>query len=159
MFGNIITSVGTSIIGGLPSKLAAQWFKPTEYDIANSLACTAAPFGTIITFIAAPFIAKEPDDLLYLQVFFAIPIFLAFIGSLFIKRDGYNSKVTNQSFKVMVAELIDFSNLYVFNNYVRFSTFTKEKNIDYFPIGEHKIIFTDTWSLHLRWFCGSFYLT
>ena len=102
LFGNAILSIGGMIRVGMPSKLAAQWFEPNEYDIATSLATSAGPFGTVITCLLAPIIAKEPDDLSYMQVYFAIPIFLAFLGSLFIRRDGYSRIVKEQCFKELV---------------------------------------------------------
>ena len=87
---------------GLPTKLTAQWFKPNEYDIANTFASLADPLGTMITFLLVPFIAKEPSDLWYLQVYFAIPVFISFIGSLFIRQEGYKNEIREQSFKVLV---------------------------------------------------------
>ena len=90
---------------GLPSKLTAQWFKPKEYDIANTLASLADPLGSMVTCLLVPFIAKEPSDLLYLQVYFSIPVFLSFIGSLFIREEGYKNEANKQSFKVLVAVL------------------------------------------------------
>ena len=77
----------------LPTKLTADWFEPREYDIANSLASSAGVFGTMMSGILAPLIAKEPADLSYLHVNFSIPIFFGFIGTIFIRHDGYNSKV------------------------------------------------------------------
>ena len=90
---------------GLPTKLTAQWFEPNEFDIGNSLASLAKPLGTMITCLLAPFIAKEPSDLLYLLIYFAIPVFLSFVGSLFIRQEGFNNKVIEQSFKVLVVVL------------------------------------------------------
>ena len=87
---------------GIPTKLTAQWFEPNEYDIANSLASLAKPLGTLIACLLAPFIAKEPSDLLYLLLYFAIPVVLSFIGSLFIQQEGYSNKVNQQSFKDLV---------------------------------------------------------
>ena len=91
----------------MPTKLTAQWFEPNEYDIANSLASLAQPLGTMMTFLLAPFIAKEPSDLSYLLSYFAIPVFLSFIGSLFVRQEGYNIKVSEQSFKELVVVLIE----------------------------------------------------
>ena len=99
LFGSIIASIGGSAIGGLPTKLAAQWFEPKEYDIANSIASSAGPFGTILVGFLAPLIAQEPADLSNLQVYFSIPILLAFIGSLMIRREGYDIQLNEQSFK------------------------------------------------------------
>ena len=101
----IISSIAIGLRAGMPTKLTAQWFEPNEYDIANSLASLAQPLGTMMTFLLAPFIAKEPSDLFYLLIYFAIPVFLSFIGSLFIRQEGYNSKVNQQSFKALVAVL------------------------------------------------------
>ena len=98
----IITSIAVALRAGIPTKLTAQWFKPNEYDIANSFASLAAPLGTMMTCLLAPFIAKEPSDLLYLLSYFAIPVFLSFVGSLFIRQEGYNNKVNQQSFKALV---------------------------------------------------------
>ena len=92
------------MISGLPTKLTAEWFEPREYDIANSVATSARVFGTMMSGILAPLIAKEPADLSYLHVNFSIPIFLGFTGSLFIRHDGYNSKVREQSIKEQVDE-------------------------------------------------------
>ena len=87
----------------MPTKLTAQWFEPNEYDIANSLASLANSLGTMISCLLAPFIAKEPSDLFYLLIYYAIPVFISFIGSLFIRQEGYNKKVNEQSFKELVA--------------------------------------------------------
>ena len=111
LFGNAILSIGGVVRAGMPSKLAAQWFEPTEYDIATSIGSSAGPFGTVITFLLAPFIVKEPADVSYLLVYFAIPIFLAFLGSLFIRRDGFSSKAKEQSFKERVVALTHFRDI------------------------------------------------
>ena len=105
LFGMIITSIAVGLRAGLPSKLTAQWFEPKEYDIANSLASLADPLGTMIICLLAPFVAKEPSDLWYLQVYFAIPVFLSFAGSLFIRQEGYKTDIKEQSFKVLVVIL------------------------------------------------------
>ena len=100
LFGMIVSSIANALRAGLPSKLTAQWFQSNEYDVANSIASLADPLGTMITFLIAPLIAKEPSNLLHYQVYFAIPVFLSFIGSLFIRAEGYNNEVRDQSFKV-----------------------------------------------------------
>ena len=102
----LITAIAKAFRAGMPTKLTAQWFEPNEYDIANSLASLAHPLGTLITCLLAPFIAKEPSDLFYLLIYFAIPVFLSFIGSIFIRQEGYNIKVSKQSFKELVVVLI-----------------------------------------------------
>ena len=106
LFGMIITAISMSFRTGLPSKLTAQWFEPNEYDIANSMASLADPLGTMIACLFAPFIAKEPSDLLHLQIYFAIPVFLSFAGSLLIRREGNKNEVNEQSFKEMVAIIL-----------------------------------------------------
>ena len=98
----MITAMAMGFRAGLPTKVTAQWFKPKEYDIANSFASLADPIGTMMTCLLAPFIAKEPSDLWSLQVYFAIPVFLSFVGSLFIRQDGYKTENTEQSFKGLV---------------------------------------------------------
>ena len=100
MFGVIVSSIANALRTGLPSKLTAQWFQSNEYDVANSIASLAEPLGAMITFLIAPLIAKEPSNLLYYQIYLAIPVFLSFIGSFFIRAEGYNNKVRDQSFKV-----------------------------------------------------------
>ena len=105
----ILVAISASFRAGLPSKLTAQWFDPNEYDITNALACAADPIGTLIIFLVVPLVAKEPSDLLYLQVYFAIPVFLSFIGSLFIRQEGYKNEVNEQSMKVSVSSLIKFN--------------------------------------------------
>ena len=107
LFGMIITAISMSFRTGLPSKLTAQWFEPNEYDIANSMASLADPLGTMIACLFAPFIAKEPSDLLHLQIYFAIPVFLSFFGSLLIRQEGYKNEVNDQSFKEMVAFILN----------------------------------------------------
>ena len=102
----IITSIAVALRAGMPSKLTAQWFEPNDYDIANSLASLADPLGTMIACLFAPFIAKEPSDLLHLQIYFAIPVFLSFAGSLLIRQEGYKNEVNEQSFKEMVAIIL-----------------------------------------------------
>ena len=100
----VITTISMGLRAGLPSKVTAQWFKPNEYDIANTLASLADPLGTMTACLLAPFIVKEASDLWYLQVYFAIPVFLSFMGSLFIRQEGYKNEQPNkQSFKVLVA--------------------------------------------------------
>ena len=105
----MLISISASFRAGLPSKLTAQWFKPNEYDIVNALASLADVFGTMIIFLIVSFVAKEPSDLLYMQVYIAIPVFLSFIGSLFIMREGYKNEVNEQSMKVSVSSLITFN--------------------------------------------------
>ena len=100
IFSMILVAISASFRAGLPSKLTAQWFDPNEYDIANALACAADPIGTLIIFLVVPLVAKEPSDLLYLQLYFSIPVFLSFIGSVFITREGYKNEVNDQSMKV-----------------------------------------------------------
>ena len=107
VFSMILTSISSSFRAGLPSKLTAQWFEPNEYDIAQTLTSLADAFGTMIIFLLVPFVAEEPSDLLYLQVYFAIPVFLSFIGSLFIMREGYKNEVNEQSMKVSVSSIIE----------------------------------------------------
>ena len=106
VFSMVLVSISASFRAGLPSKLTAQWFEPNEYDIANALASLADSFGTMIIYLLVPFVAKEPSDLLYLQVYFAIPVFLSFVGSLFIRQEGYKNEVNEQSIKVSVGFLI-----------------------------------------------------
>ena len=98
----VITSIAMGLRSGLPTKVTAQWFKPKEYDIANTFASLADPLGTMITCLLAPFVAKEPSDLWYLQVYISIPVCLSFIGSLFIRQEGYENEINKQSFKVLV---------------------------------------------------------
>ena len=106
VFSLVLVSISASFRAGLPSKLTAQWFEPNEYDIANALASLADSFGTMIIYLLVPFVAKEPSDLLYLQVYFAIPVFLSFVGSLFIRQEGYKNEVNELSIKVSVGFLI-----------------------------------------------------
>ena len=102
LLGMVITSIAMGLRSGLPTKVTAQWFKPKEYDIANTFASLADPLGTMITCLLAPFVAKEPSDLWYLQVYISIPVCLSFIGSLFIRQEGYENEINKQSFKVLV---------------------------------------------------------
>ena len=102
LLGMVITSIAMGLRSGLPTKLTAQWFKPKEYDIANTLASLADPLGTMITCLLAPFVAKEPSDLWYLQVYISIPVCVSFLGSLFIRQEGYENEINKQSFKVLV---------------------------------------------------------
>ena len=97
-----LNSIPTAVRTGLPTKIAAQWFQPNEYDLANSLASSADLIGPLITYIIAPIIVKEPSGLLHYQVYSAIPVFLSFIGSLFIRQEGYNKDINKQSFKELV---------------------------------------------------------
>ena len=106
LFGMAINSIPNAVRAGLPTKLTAQWFQPNEYDLANSLSSSADTLGTMITFIVAPIVVKEPSDLLHYQVYSAIPVFLSFIGALFIRQEGYNKDVNKQSFKEIVVTLI-----------------------------------------------------
>ena len=101
LFGSVIISIGWSVICLLATKLVATWFEPNEYDIANSLASMSQIFGTIVSFLVAPLIVKEPVDLSYLQIYFAIPIIISFIGSLFIRRDLQINNLTEKSFKAL----------------------------------------------------------
>ena len=101
-----INSIPNAVRAGLPTKIAAQWFKPNEYDLANSLTSSADALGTMIICIVAPLIVKEPSDLLHYQGYFAIPVFLSFIGSIFIRQEGYNKDINKQSFKELVVTLI-----------------------------------------------------
>ena len=112
LLGMVITAMSMSLRAGLPSKLTAQWFDANEYDIANSLASLGKPFGTMITCLATPFIAKEPSDLSHLLIYFAIPVFLSFIGSLFIRQEGCKNEVKKQSFKALVGVLINRLRMY-----------------------------------------------
>ena len=109
----ILTAISAAFRAGLPSKLTAQWFEPNEYDIANTVASIADVFGTFIIYLLVPFVTKEPSDLIFLQVYFAIPVFLSFVGSLFIRQEGYKNEVNAQSIKVMVVSLI------IFNDFIR----------------------------------------
>ena len=106
LFGMAINSIPNAVRAGLPTKLTAQWFQPNEYDLANSLSSSADTLGTMITFILGPIVVKEPSDLLHYQVYSAIPVFLSFIGSLFIRQEGCNKDVNKQSFKEIVVTLI-----------------------------------------------------
>ena len=106
LFAMAIISVPNAVRAGLPTKIAAQWFQPNEYDLANSLTSSADTLGTMITCVVAPFIVKEPSDLSNYQLYFAIPVFISFIGSLFIRQEGYNKDVNKQSFKELVVTLI-----------------------------------------------------
>lgn len=101
-----LNSIPNAVRAGLPTKLTAQWFQPNEYDLANSLSSSADTLGTMITFILAPIVVKEPSDLRHYQVYSAIPVFLSFIGALFIRQEGYNKDSNKQSFKEIVVTLI-----------------------------------------------------
>ena len=101
----------------MPTKLTAQWFEPNEYDVANSLASLAQPLGAMMTCLLAPFIAKEPSDLSNLRIDFAIPVFLSFIGSLFIRQEGYDFKVSEQSFKELVVDPYDLATFISVNSW------------------------------------------
>ena len=148
VFSMILISISASFRAGLPSKLTAQWFEPNEYDIVNALASLADVFGTMIIFLIVPFVAKEPSDLLYLQVYFAIPVFLSFIGSLFIMREGYKNEVNEQSMKVSVSSLIKFiQKAYIQVTY----TLVKGKTLSDFSNEEYKRLFAFIWLLYL-WF-------
>ena len=105
LFGSTITAISVGFRSGLSTKITAEWFSPSEHDTVNSIASLADPLGLTIAFLIVPFIAKEPSDLLYLQVYILIPIIISFIGSLFIKREGYNTEVRNQSLKEKIASL------------------------------------------------------
>ena len=102
--------IGLSFRSGLPTKLAAEWFSQSEHDTVNSIASLADPMGTSLAFLIVPFIAEEPSDLSYLQLYFVIPIILSFTGSLFIRREGYSIETRDQSLKEKIATLekIDF---------------------------------------------------
>ena len=144
----VLISISASFGAGLPSKLTAQWFEPNEYDIVNALASLADAFGTLIIFLVLPLVAKEPSDLLYLQVYFAIPVFLSFIGSLFIMREGYKNEVNEQSMKVSVSSLIKFiQKAYIQVTY----TLVKGKTLSDFSNEEYKELFAFIWLLYL-WF-------
>ena len=98
--GTAIAAVGQPFMLVLPTKLAAQWFDPHERDIANSIAALANPLGIMVASILAPIIVNEPSDLKYLQIYFAIPVVLSFITSLFIRQEGYHLEEKEDSFKV-----------------------------------------------------------
>ena len=98
--GTAMAAVGQPFMLVLPTKLAAQWFNPDERDIANSIAALANPLGIMVASILAPIIVNEPSDLKYLQIYFAIPVLLSFITSLFIRQEGYHLEEKEDSFKV-----------------------------------------------------------
>ena len=98
--GTAVAAIGQPFMLVLPTKLAAQWFNPDERDIANSIAALANPLGIMVASILAPIIVKEPSDLKYLQIYFAIPVLLSFITSLFIRQEGYHLEEKEDSFKV-----------------------------------------------------------
>ena len=112
LFGSIITAISLGFRPCLSTKITAEWFSSSEHDTVNSLASLADPLGLTLAFLIVPFVAKEPSDLLYLQVYIFIPIIISFIGSLLIKREGYNAEVRNQSLKEKIATLAveDFMN-------------------------------------------------
>ena len=141
---------------GLPTKVTAQWFKPKEYDIANTWASLADPLGTMITCLLAPFVAKEPADLWYLQVYISIPVFLSFIGSLFITQEGYENKINKQSFKVLVVVLRQnfWSNVSTMASRFIHSNLCQDKNEFNFSIRKYKELFTFIWLLYLCFYSG-----
>jgi len=99
LIGSAIASVGKGFGAAVPSKLTAEWFSQSEYDLVNSLASLADSLGAMLAFLILPFIAKEPSNLLHIQLYIEIAIALSFIGSLFIKQEGYNFEVRDQSLK------------------------------------------------------------
>ena len=101
LFGNVIISVGAGLKCGLPSKLAAQWFEPREKDLANSIASLADSLGVMMACLLSPIIAKEPSDLKYLQIYFAILAYFAAFCTGFIRKEGYIMKLQEMSFKVI----------------------------------------------------------
>ena len=114
LFGRMINAISSGLRQCLSTKLTAEWFSPCEHDTVNSLATLADPFGTTLAFLIIPFIAKEPSDLLYLQVYTLVPVILSFIGSLFIKQEGFNAEVRDQCFKdeIVAIAVNDFINWY-----------------------------------------------
>ena len=99
LIGPAISSIGYGFGAAVPSKLTAEWFSKSEYDLANSLASSADSFGAVLAFLIMPFIAREPSNLVHVHLCIVIAIVLSFIGSLFIKREGYNFEVRDQSVK------------------------------------------------------------
>ena len=105
LFGSIITAISLGFRPCLSTKISAEWFSPCEHDTVNSLASLADLLGITLAFLIVPFVAKEPSDLLYLQVYTLIPIIISFIGSLFIQREGYNAEVRDHSLKEEIAAI------------------------------------------------------
>lgn len=103
--GTAVAAIGQPFMLVLPTKLAAQWFYPAERDIANSIAALANPLGIMVASILAPIIVNDPPDLKYLQIYFAIPVLLSFITSLFIRQEGYHIDDKEDSFKTRLTLL------------------------------------------------------
>ena len=102
LFGNLIISFGAGLKCGLPSKLASQWFEPWEKDLANSIASLADSLGVMLACLLSPIIAKQPSDLKYLQIYFAISAYFAAFCTALIRKEGYILKLQEMSFKVMI---------------------------------------------------------
>lgn len=102
LIGSAISSIGYGFGAAVPSKLTAEWFSQSEYDLVNSLASLADSLGAMLAFLILPFIAREPSNLLHVHLFIVIAIVLSFIGSLFIKQEGYNFEVRDQSVKAQI---------------------------------------------------------
>ena len=100
LLGNIIISFGAGLKCGMPSKLASQWFELWEKDLANSIASLADTLGVMLACLLSPIIAKEPSDLKYLQILFALPAYIAALCTCFIRKEGYNLNLEKMSFKV-----------------------------------------------------------
>ena len=100
LLGNVIISFGAGLKCGMPSKLSAQWFQPWEKDLANSIASLADTLGVMLACLLSPIIAKEPSDLKFVQIFFAIPAYVAAICTCFIRTEGYILNREEMSFKV-----------------------------------------------------------
>ena len=84
LFGSAVTAISLAFRNCISTKLTAEWFSQSEHDTVNSLASLADVFGVTLVFLMVPLVAKDPSDLLFLQVYIGIPIILSFIGSLFI---------------------------------------------------------------------------
>ena len=140
LFGRTITAISIGFRRCLSTKLTAEWFSPCEYDTVNSLASLADPFGITLAFLIVPFFAKEPSDLFNLQLYTLVPIILSFIGSLFIRQEGFNAEVRDQCLKEQIVALAVHRLLLVFD--ANYSSNLRRQDLEHY-LGRRtqKIIF------------------
>lgn len=85
--GQGIAALAYPFIMFLPTKVAAAWFPDNQRALATTIGVMANPLGILIANLVSPRIVQSCSDVLYLNIFTAVPsLLIALVASITITR-------------------------------------------------------------------------
>uniref|UniRef100_A0A914CFE4 Major facilitator superfamily (MFS) profile domain-containing protein n=1 Tax=Acrobeloides nanus TaxID=290746 RepID=A0A914CFE4_9BILA len=82
--GQAIAAVAYPFIMILPTKVAGSWFPDNQRTLATTIGIMSNPLGVILANVISPQIVSHPDDVLYVNLFTAVPSILCCIAATFL---------------------------------------------------------------------------